>query len=174
MYKLILLFTVTLTSLAPTVISASARTVSEYDWKAEFIYNFSKFTRWPDKADEIMICIYGKDPFGSKIDVLNNRISHGRKIKVIRTHSIERVKSCQIAFVNSIPENQRYYNRAMRRLNNSSVLTMANDYNAHNFGVMIGLITNNEKVSFNINSAILDKSEIEISSKLLRLAKEFK
>lgn len=176
MYKLIFIVTITLTSQMPLAIyaRASADETSEYSLKAEFIYNFSKFTQWPDKSDQLKVCIYGRDPFGSKIDDLNDKLSNSRKIKVYRTWSLDKVKTCHIAFVNINHMNDRYYKNMVRRVNNANVLTIADDNNAVDSGVMIGLVMNNDKLSFDINDAVVSKSTLTISSKLLRLAREVK
>lgn len=174
MYNLIFIFTVSLAALTPTVASANTATPSEYNRKAEFIYNFSKFTKWPDKTGELVVCIYGKDPFGSSIDNINNKFSNKRKIKIVRTKSIAKAGECHIAYINNIHEQKRYYRRVIRKINSSSVLTMADHDNADSFGVMIGLINNKDNISFKVNDSLVSKSNLKISSKLLRLAKDFK
>src|SRR5579862_6488787 len=52
-----------------------AAAVSEYQLKAAFLYNFTKFVDWPPKAlpvtdAPIVIGIVGDDPFGNEIDDL--------------------------------------------------------------------------------------------------------
>ena len=39
---------------------------SEYEVKAAFIYNFSRFVQWPGPETDkpFAICVAGKDPFG--------------------------------------------------------------------------------------------------------------
>lgn len=170
-YKCFIPLTVATACLGSTVASANAATVSDYARKAEFIYNFSKFTQWPEQTGELKICIYGRDPFGNAFDNLNKKINNKRTIKVIRTQSIDKAEKCHIAFINNVPEEKRYYKRVMRRLNRSGVLTIANDDKARAFEVMIGL-TNNKNITFKANKTIVNNSSIRISSKLLRLAKE--
>lgn len=168
-YKIMFLIAVTATL---TVTSAATGATSEYDQKAEFIYKFSKFIQWPDKTGELTICIYGRDPFGSSIDNLNNKPVNNRTVRVIRTQSIDRIRACHIAFISNVPEEPRYYNRVMRRINSSNVLTMANSDRADEFRVMIGLMNNMENITFKANKDIVKKSSLSISSKLLRLSKE--
>ena len=79
-----------------------ADNVSEYTIKAAFIYNFARFTQWPDDTDKLNICIYGKDPFGSEIDTLSGKKINNRTIKIVRTRLIEEVRTCHIVFLNII------------------------------------------------------------------------
>ena len=148
-----------------------ADNVSEYTIKAAFIYNFARFTEWPDESDELKVCIYGEDPFGSSIDMLNGKQSNGRTIKVIRTRSIDEVKSCHIAFLNIIPPVRRLFARALQDIEGANVLTVSDAEGVIDFGVMIGLKLDNDKVAFDVNHTVAKASNIEISAKLLRLAK---
>lgn len=148
-----------------------ADNVSEYTIKAAFIYNFARFTEWPDESDELKVCIYGEDPFGSSIDILNGKQSNGRTIKVIRTRSIDEVKSCHIAFLNIIPPVRRLFTRALHDIEGANVLTVSDAEGVIDFGVMIGLKLDNDKVAFDVNHTVAKASNIEISAKLLRLAK---
>lgn len=148
-----------------------ADNVSEYTIKAAFIYNFARFTEWPDESDELKVCIYGEDPFGSSIDILNGKQSNGRTIKVIRTRSIDEVKSCHIAFLNIIPPVRRLFTRALQDIEGANVLTVSDAEGVIDFGVMIGLKLDNDKVAFDVNHTVAKASNIEISAKLLRLAK---
>jgi hypothetical protein len=148
-----------------------ADNVSEYTIKAAFIYNFARFTEWPDESNELKVCIYGEDPFGSSIDILNGKQSNGRTIKVIRTRSIDEVKSCHIAFLNIIPPVRRLFTRALQDIEGANVLTVSDAEGVIDFGVMIGLKLDNDKVAFDVNHTVAKASNIEISAKLLRLAK---
>ena len=148
-----------------------ADNISEYTIKAAFIYNFARFTEWPDQSDELKVCIYGEDPFGSSIDKLNGEQIKDRTIKVIRTRSIEDVKSCHIAFLNIIPPERRLFARALRDIEGTSVLTISDAEGVIDFGVMIGLKIDNDKVAFDVNHTVAKASNIGISAKLLRLAK---
>jgi hypothetical protein len=168
-YKLLLLLVLGLVSQVPAL--SLADNVSEYTIKAAFIYNFARFTEWPDESDELKVCIYGEDPFGSSIDILNGKQSSGRTIKVIRTRSIDEVKSCHIAFLNIIPPVRRLFARALQDIEGANVLTVSDAEGVIDFGVMIGLKLDNDKVAFDVNHTVAKASNIEISAKLLRLAK---
>jgi hypothetical protein len=159
-----------LVSQAPA--QSHADNINEYTIKAAFIYNFARFTQWPDESNELKVCIYGDDPFGSSIDRLNGKQSKGRTIQVIRTRSIEDVKSCHIAFLNIIPPERRLFARALQDIENANVLTISDAEGVVDFGVMIGLKIDRDKVAFDVNHTVAKATEIEISAKLLMLAKK--
>lgn len=171
MYKFTFVLFVFFISQMPTV--SSADNAAEYKVKAAYIYNFARFTSWPDDGGKnIKVCVYGKDPFEKYIDGLDGKTVGDRTIKVVRTRNIETVKTCHIAFLNIIPPEQRLFERALKKIDGASVLTIADAKNVVNFGVMIGLVIEQDKIGFSVNYTVAKASDIEISSKLLKLAKE--
>lgn len=168
--KLFLLLVTVLVTQAP--VTAFAENVSEYKIKAGFIFNFAKFTKWPDKSDDLKICIFGKDPFGETIDSLDGKRSNGRTIKIIRTKKIDEIKTCHIAFLNIIPPERHLFERALKKIRDTHVLTVADAANVTDFGVMIGMRVSNDKIAFDVNHTVAQASNLEISAKLLRLASE--
>ncbi len=62
----------------------------EYQVKAAFLLNFTKFIDWPPDNDvgaasPVAICILGKDPFGRALDeIVQGEAINGRKLIVQR------------------------------------------------------------------------------------------
>lgn len=57
----------------------------EYQIKAAFLYNFIKFTDWPeekmgDSNEPIVVGIIGKDPFGDSINVIRGERVKNREL----------------------------------------------------------------------------------------------
>src|ERR1700685_4603397 len=54
-----------------SVLHAQQSKPAEYQVKAVYLYNFSKFVEWPataEKENSFAICILGRDPFGPALD----------------------------------------------------------------------------------------------------------
>jgi len=159
--------------IAPSLSSyANADAISEYVIKVKFIHNFIRFTQWPTESDELKICIYGKDPFGLEIDKLNGKITNQRKITITRTQLIEEVKSCDLVFLNIQPPKRHLFERALAELNEAAVLTVSDANKAADYGVMIELNITKDKIAFRVNHTAAKNSDLKISAKLLRLARE--
>src|SRR5579883_1484108 len=67
----------------PLALSDFAQGPTEYDVKAAFLLNFTKFIEWPESAFEsasapFRICIAGEDPFGDALDKMMQGESVGR------------------------------------------------------------------------------------------------
>ena len=76
---LVIRATVTMALLASLMMSASAPILAsmslsrEYELKAAFIYNFTRFIEWspesiPDASLTTSLCVVGRDPFGRSLD----------------------------------------------------------------------------------------------------------
>lgn len=168
--KIQLILLIILGAQVPT--ESFAGNVSEYKIKVAFIYNFARFTEWPDDATELKICVYGKDPFDSYLDSLNGKMVEDKVIKIVRTIKINEVKSCHIAFLNIVPPEQYLFERALNTIKGTRVLTIADAKDVVNYGVMIGLVIEDDRVGFKVNHTMAKSEQLEISAQLLKLAKD--
>src|SRR4051794_10776660 len=90
--------------LSPVFCSGAADSL-EYNVKAAFLLNFTKFIEWPptafaDSTAPIAICILGDDPFGSALDqIVNGETVNGRKVVLHRTKQVPGQNFCQVLFV---------------------------------------------------------------------------
>ncbi|MDQ3624574.1 MAG: YfiR family protein [Verrucomicrobiota bacterium] len=165
---------VTLLLVAPSsfILSAKAQH-SEYDVKAAFIANFVKFVRWPagalpDANAPLTIGILGNDPFGGALDrSVHEQSAGGRKMNVRRGRRVEDLRGCQVVFIGSSVGNLGQTLAALP----GNVLTISDIPGFTRQGGMIGFVMEGDKVGFEINSANAQRAGLEITSRLLRLAK---
>ncbi|MBE0604367.1 MAG: YfiR family protein, partial [Deltaproteobacteria bacterium] len=78
----------------------------EYEVKAAFLFNFTKFVTWSDTAPAepakpFVIAVIGDDPFGEALTVLEQKTAQGRTIVVHRVHNLDSLKNCKILFISS-------------------------------------------------------------------------
>src|SRR5690242_19703066 len=77
----------------------------EYDVKAAFLLNFTRFIEWPpaafaDDQAPFAICVLGKDPFGRVIDdVVRGESVNGRALSIRRIAQQPPPQSCQVLFL---------------------------------------------------------------------------
>ena len=143
--------------------------ISEYRLKAALIFNFIKFTKWPDDGD-ISVCILGSDPFGSDIKPMEERKVRNKNISVTNKTRGSKISSCDVLFVGASEENN--LRAVLNSVEKKSILTISeiDDFIAR--GGMIGFISKSSKVEFEVNTKSLEKSNLKLSSKLLELAKK--
>lgn len=146
---------------------------SEYQVKAAFLYNFGKFVQWPTNdfasADApLVIGVYGENPFGNDLaQVVHGRTINGHPV-VAREVSLDEIKTCQILFI--ARSKQKNINDILRALDGAGVLTVTEDLDPFQTGVMISLFLESDRIRFEINNTAAEKVGLKLSSKLLMLA----
>lgn len=156
--------------------SASAQLapdVDEYTLKTAFLFNFTRFVQWPESAFEaadspFRICVVGTDPFGPRLDSLQQRRVGERRIEVDRPSEPAALQRCQITYLGEdVPDSIR-----AATINDEAVqmLTVASDARFAREGGMIALVTSSGRVRLHVNLDSLRKSKLQVSAKLLEVA----
>ena len=150
---------------------ALAQATPEYRAKAGFLYNFIAFTEWPAKVGSpLSLCVYGADPFGDELNALQGKSVNGRSLAIRSVGTPDQVKGCQVVFVagsaiDSLP-------RILDALQGEPVLTVADSAGALDSGVGINMRVRQSKIAFEVNLVATRRAQLNVSSKLLRLASE--
>lgn len=160
--------------LVVSVPALQAAPPSEYALKSVFLYNFCRFIDWPNSAftspnEPLVIGIVGDDPFGS---LLNEAVAgesyHGRPIKVEHYRNVRDIKRCQLLFVSGseTPHTEELLNAVAGK----NVVTVGENEAFIERGGMIALTTEQNRVRLRINPKTLRGANVDVSSKLLRIA----
>lgn len=154
---------------------AQSPTVSEYQVKAAFLYNFAKFIEWPpssfsDASAPLRICVFGQDPFGHELrDITNEKTINGRKLQVDQVVDLQLARTCHILFIASSEKAQ--LTRIFESLRGTDVLTVGDTKGFVQQGGMINFVPENNRVQFEVNRKAAGQAGLKISSKLLNVAK---
>ncbi len=146
----------------------------EYEVKAAFLYNFLKFVEWPDDNDArtvrvINICIFGDDPFGNAFDFIQNETIGNRKLAVKHVGTYRHIDDCQVLFISSSEKED--IKHLLRTVKGSNILTVGDTEGFAQKGVMINFYIEQNKVRFEINLHSLRSSGLNVSSKVMHLAR---
>jgi len=147
---------------------------SEYQVKAVFLFNFSRFVEWPASAfagpdAPFVVGVFGHDPFGADLDeVVKGETVNGRPLVVRRVNSTADAAACQILFI-SQTEDQRL-GAVLSALDRHSTLTVSDLPGAAQRGVMIRLVTEGGRVRMRVDLESARAAALVISSNLLRSA----
>ena len=147
----------------------------EYRIKAAYLFNFGRYTQWPEdywKTEEtpFVIGILGVNPFGTSLDqIATQKELQGRKILVHYFKDITEYQPCQILYISvSVPiEKQR---AIIAKLAHSKVLLIGEQYNFLQEGGMVSFLLEENKVRFGVNLDPINRDNLKISSKVLKLA----
>lgn len=160
-------------ALVPSLICGQApRKVSEYQVKAAFLLNFTKFVEWPAAAfaaanSPLAICILGDDPFGEVLDQLvEGEEVNGRKLVAHRIQQPPAPKACQELFVNSEKDVPGIIAAA-----GPGVLTVGDGDSFLRDGGIIAFVIENRHVRFDINQRAASNASLSLSARLLSVAR---
>ena len=149
---------------------------TESDVKAAALYNFTKFVEWPADAFSstnapIRFAILGDEEFGTRLKaLLVDKKAHGRAFEVQTINNGQDAKNFHIVYVPGL-ESRRAL-PVFEATNKRPVLTIGESEQFLDQGGIISLFFDEEQFAFDVNAESARKSGLEISSKLLRLAKK--
>jgi len=145
----------------------------EFVVKTAFIYNFLKFTQWPNstfaKPDSpIVVCTMGADLYGGALNVLTAKHIDSHPVTLERSPPTNALGKCNVVIVNGTAASQ-----AMAEIGSFKthpVLTIGDSADFAAAGGMIGLVNVDRQVRFQINVGAVHRSGLSISSQLLKIA----
>lgn len=155
--------------------SADSSDSSEYLIKAGFIYNFAKLVEWPANGfvqpdSPIVIGILGTDPFGTIIDrTVGDKKIGGHRFVVKRLKWGMDFRDCQILFVSS--SEYAHTDEIVRAARGLPILTIGEMPGFASRGGIINLTLEDDKVRFEVNVEAAKQANLNISSRLLALAR---
>jgi len=154
--------------------ACGAEAPTEYQVKAVFVYNFSRFVDWPPQTftapdEPFVICILGGDPFGARLDeaVRGEQIDR-HPLLVRRFRNLGEIGDCRILYIDRSESAQ--LQQILAALDHRGTLTVSDLDDSSKRGVMIQFTTENNRIRLRINVESARASGLTISSKLLRSA----
>ena len=159
----------------PGASSAEEASDREYSIKSVFLYNFTKFIRWPEGSapnynqDGLKLCLVGENPFGDILEQLAEKVSAKGKKMVVKYPPVSMaMTSCHLLFVSS--SEKKRLARILDWVNNSPVLVVGDTPEFEGMGVGINFYIQDNKIRFKVNKEAVEQSGLKISSELLGLA----
>lgn len=152
---------------------AEERVPTEQQVKLAYLFNFAKFVEWPagafaDPAAPIVLGVLGSDPFGSDLDALTRRTISARKVLVRRVRGIDEARACHVLFISASEQGRAA--EVLRSLKGSGALLVSDMDRFAELGGMIGFVTGNRTVGFEINIDAVARAGITVHSRLLKMA----
>ncbi len=149
-------------------------TPTEYQVKAVFVLNFSRFIAWPnssftDANQPFVIGVLGSDPFGTHLDdAVRGEHVDAHPLVVRHFADIAAVSNCQILFIDRSEAGQ--LGSILAALAHRSTLTVSDLDGASRRGVMIQFATEDNRIRLHINPDSARAAGLAISAPLLQLA----
>jgi len=143
--------------------------------KSAYIYNFTKFVGWKALKNEpatvpLKVCVLGTNAIASALGEIATLKAQGRSIQV--TYLAETTDALRQSHILVICRSEQdRLPHILRQLQGSSVLTVSDIPQFAKKGGMIGLFTDQDRVKIEINLPVVRQAGLDMSAKLLEVAK---
>ncbi|MEO7580471.1 MAG: YfiR family protein [Massilia sp.] len=148
----------------------AAEPVPENELKAAFVYNFIFFTEWPPQAlaggAPIRLCAGAASPLLAALGALGDKQVNGHRIVLQQGVS---GRACHVLVLDQ--HDRERWSQTRRELAGAAVLTVADEAGAGADGAVIALATDERRIAFDVDLAAMRSAHLNLSSKLLRLAR---
>ena len=158
----------------PNLACGAEPIAEEYQVKAAFLLNFTKFVDWPQQVfqgpgDPMSICILGQNPFGPLLDRAARATTvASRTVSVRQVADGQQASQCQIVFVGA--SECKRWRALLEGLRDRSVLTVGESEGFLADGGVVSFKLTGDRVRIEISTAAADRAGLHISAKLLSLA----
>jgi len=150
----------------------------EYQVKALFLLNFTKYVSWPGGAfpgtnTPVVIGVYGEDKFGGALKkVVEGKTVSGRQIIIQTIDRSGGAEKCQILFISD--SEKKHLGEILDKLKALPVLTVGESDQFMEQGGMVNFVKKEGSVRLEINMDAARQAKLQISSRLLTVADKVK
>lgn len=140
--------------------------------KAAFIYNFAKFTDWPQEAFEsadspLRVCVLGTNTLGTAISTIVGKTVKTRPVVASQIPDAKLSAGCHVIFVSKTKRSE--LPAILDVLHARPLLLISDMPNFARLGGTINLYKRKSRLRFKINLEAAGKAGLRLSSKMLKL-----
>lgn len=144
--------------------------------KAAFLYNFTKFVDWPERAfadasSVFHVCVYADPGFRRLLkEILGKELFRGRPIAISELDNGDDLTGCHMVYFDAA-----HLDRSAARLpalKQAPVLTVGEGVRFLQQGGVIAFLVDENRVRFDISRRGAEAAGLAVSSKLLRVARQ--
>ncbi|HUO56777.1 MAG TPA: YfiR family protein [bacterium] len=157
--------------------------VSEYQVKAAYLFNFTKFVDWPQttltpEKKTFIIGVLGEDPFGGTLEqAVAGKVAKGLPIEIRRIDDFDpddsaKLTDCQILFI-AYSQKSRL-SQILKALRKAPVLTVSEIENFSLAGGVILFDQVGKRIKLVVNPGAARRASLGISARLLQVAKLYR
>lgn len=143
--------------------------------KADMLYNFAKFVKWPDSSfhrtqGQLVFTILGEDALAEELaTTLSTRTVNGHPVFVRIVRRVEDAAGSQVIYIATSEADKTP--ELLHMVQGSPALTVADSTGFVERGGMVDFAEAADHVQFEINQARAESAGLKISAKLLALAR---
>ncbi len=145
---------------------------SEQTLIAAFLFNFLKFTEWPESSvgPELTLCTSKNPPF-EELNAIGGRSAQGKPVKIKRLQLGDDTQDCQLLYLPQ-EEGAERIRDWLKTVHAKPVLVVSNINGFLDMGGMLVLNNDGKNLHFSVNLDMVRQSSLKLSAQLLQIARE--
>ena len=161
--------------LSPT--TSRPQALTEYQIKAGFFFNFTRFVEWPENAfatptSPIVACVVGDTSMTDLLaDVVVGKIVNGRAVSINRLRPTDDLHRCHLVFISAAAE--RHTTEILASVRKTNTLTVGESAGFPKAGGMINFSLENNNVKLEMNLDAATHAGLKVNSKLIAVSRLF-
>lgn len=151
-----------------------SQTLEEQTVLAALALNIVRFTSWPSNVqtnskETVNFCVIGDNVVQDSFTSIDHKMVGAATLKVINLGRLSNFEQCQVLYVSQLKQNILL--QVFVELKKQPVMTIGEGADFAKQGGMVGLENVDNKISLHINLPVVREAELNISARLLQLAK---
>ena len=137
-----------------------------------FVYSFGSYIQWPSNSvgDEFSIVVIGNSKITDELETMaSNRKLVGKKITVKTVNSVSEINDCQMIFISDSKSGTLDEVLAKHGGKPTLVITERDGLIRKGAGISF-ILTDDDKLNFEINMQKLESNNLKVSQQLAKLA----
>jgi hypothetical protein len=148
--------------------AAGSQSTGEQSLKVAFVFNFIKFTQWPQSRESLLFCTQGAQPLDWQFAQFKGQSVNGRTLDVRHNVPSGEWHSCDVLFLSKA--DAPVADSVQRILGNAPTLTIADLPDYVQNGGMIALRVEGSRLRFDVNLAAVQRAGLVLSGQMVKLA----
>jgi YfiR/HmsC-like len=151
-----------------------AQTATAPELKAAFLYNFAKFVEWPANSmaagTPLVVCVLGDGAVADALESMTDgKAIDGHALATRRVKVDSPLRTCHVLYISGLDAKGSH--QLLEGLGDSAVFTASDLDRFAQLGGVANFFVENGKMRFAVNIESAQRARLQVSSKLLGLAK---
>ncbi len=146
-----------------------AKSVDKQSVLAALTLNLARFTTWPKSQSTLLnVCVIGNNVIQTAFFNLNVKTINGKPVYFLNRSRLRPLEHCQVIYFGDLKKN--LVRQVLMDIAGQNTLTIGEGLEFLKAGGMVGLEQKDGKMQLNINLSVVKKTQLMVSSRILKLA----
>ena len=168
----IFIVTTILVLLCSGFVGKNPQLVHEYELKSATLFKICNYVIWPTSGDESKtfdIVVLGTPEEIAQFNFPPNKLLNNKAIRLIGLDDYQLINDCQVLFVCQSKKDE--VSQILEFIQDKNILTFSDNEALFEQGIMINFYVDENRVKFELNPEVINRSNIQLHSQLYSIGK---